>query len=57
MLDSMNLWINTAKDELIEVMKRVDVIIINDSEVKLLANDENFIRASKKLIKCCHKNL
>ena len=56
MLDSMNLWINTARDELLEVMKRVDLIIINDSEVKLLANDDNFIRASKRLVHMtqCH---
>ena len=35
MLDSMNLWISTAKDDLLDVMKRVDLLIINDGEVKL----------------------
>ena len=50
MLDSMNLWISTAKDDLMEVMNKVDLIIINDGEVKMLAEDENFIRASRKVV-------
>ncbi|MAP59223.1 MAG: sugar kinase [Euryarchaeota archaeon] len=50
MLDSMNLWISTAKDDLMKVMKKVDLIIINDGEVKMLAEDENFIRASRKVV-------
>ena len=50
MLDSMNLWISTAKDDLLDVMKRVDLIIINDGEVKMIAEDENFIRASRKVV-------
>ena len=50
MLDSMNLWISTARDDLMEVMKKVDLIIINDGEVKMLAEDENFIRASRKVV-------
>ena len=33
----MNLWIQTAKQELIDVMKQVELIIINDGEVKMLA--------------------
>ena len=47
MLDSMNLWINIAREELLDVMKRVDLIIINDGEVRMLANDENLIRAAQ----------
>lgn len=50
MLDSMNLWIQTAKQELIDVMKQVELIIINDGEVKMLAEDDNLIRASTKVI-------
>jgi hypothetical protein len=46
MLDSMNLWINIARDPLLEVMQRVDLIIINDGEVRMLAEDENLIRAA-----------
>lgn len=46
MLDSMNLWIQIAKDELISAMKKVDLVIINDGEVRMLADDDNLIRAT-----------
>jgi|MEHZ01.6.fsa_nt_MEHZ011653313.1_42 sugar/nucleoside kinase (ribokinase family) len=46
MLDSMNLWIDIAREPLLEVMQRVDLIIINDGEVRMLAGDENLIRAA-----------
>ena len=45
MLDSMNLWINIAQPELLDVMKTVDMVIINDGEVKMLANSENLLEA------------
>ena len=47
MLDSMNLWITIAREELLEVMKRVDLLIINDGEVRMLAGDENLVRAAQ----------
>ncbi len=50
MLDSMNLWIEIAREDLLSVMKSVDLIIINDGEVKMLADDDNLVRAAKKLI-------
>ena len=50
MLDSMNLWIEIARDDLLSVMKSVDLIIINDGEVKMLAGDDNLVRAAKTLI-------
>ena len=50
MLDSMNLWIEIARDDLLSVMKSVDLIIINDGEVKMLADDDNLVRAADKLI-------
>jgi hypothetical protein len=49
MLDSMNLWINIARDELINVMKQADLVIINDGEVRMLMNDENVVRAMQAL--------
>ena len=50
MLDSMNLWIDIARESLIEVMQKVDLVIINDGEVRMLADDENLIRAARKVI-------
>lgn len=49
MLDSMNLWIQIALDDLLSVMKKVDLIIINDGEVRMLANDDNLVRAAHKV--------
>lgn len=46
-LDTMNLWINIALDDLKKVLSRVDAIIINDSEVKLLTEENNLIRGAK----------
>lgn len=49
MLDSMNLWINIAHDELIEAMKRVDIVVINDGEVTMLAESDNLVQAAKEV--------
>jgi len=46
-LDTMNLWIDIALDDLKKVLARVDATIINDSEVKLLTGDSNLIRGAK----------
>jgi len=47
--DTMNYWIEGKHDELIELLKRVHVLIINDSEARLLAGEPNLIKASKKI--------
>ena len=45
--DTMNLWIDIKKDDLLKVLKRIDVIIVNDSEAKLLTSEPNLIKAAK----------
>lgn len=49
--DTMNYWIETKPDELIETMKRMDVLIVNDSEARLLTQEPSLIKAAKKIIK------
>ncbi|HEY1590972.1 MAG TPA: PfkB family carbohydrate kinase, partial [Solirubrobacteraceae bacterium] len=44
-LDSMNLWIETARDSLVETIGAVDCVILNDSEVRQLTGEPNLIRA------------
>lgn len=43
--DTMDLWISTARDELLDLLKRVDGLVMNDNEARLLADDENLVRA------------
>jgi sugar/nucleoside kinase (ribokinase family) len=45
--DTMNYWIEGKRDELLKVLKRTDVLIINDSEARLLAKEPNLIKAAK----------
>jgi len=45
--DTMNYWIEGKQDELKKVLKRSDVLIINDSEARLLSNEPNLIKSAK----------
>jgi cytidine kinase len=49
--DTMDLWINIQRDELLALLKRVDGIVMNDAEAKLLTDDDNLVRAGKKVLK------
>jgi len=49
--DTMNYWIETRLKELTETMKYMDVIIVNDSEARLLTHEPNLIKAARKIIK------
>jgi len=49
--DTMNFWINGALEDLLKVLKRVNVLIINDSEARLLAKEPNLIKAAHKISK------
>ena len=48
--DTMNLWIDITKDDLIKVIKRVNLLVVNDSEAKMLVNENNLIKAAKKIL-------
>jgi len=48
-LDTMNLWINTTLDDLLKVIRKVDLLIINDSELTLLTKETNLLSGLKKL--------
>jgi len=45
--DTMNLWIENTKEDLLKVLKRTDVLIINDSEASMLSNNPNLFKAAK----------
>ena len=46
-LDTMNLWIDISRDKLIEALKRVDIVIINDEEVLQLADTKYLVDGVK----------
>jgi sugar/nucleoside kinase (ribokinase family) len=47
--DTMNYWIDRKKKELLELIKKVNVLIINDSEARLLAHEPNLIKSAKMI--------
>ena len=49
-MDTMNFWISSTKDDLIETVKVVDCVIINDAEARQLADVPNVITAAKKIL-------
>jgi sugar/nucleoside kinase (ribokinase family) len=48
--DTMNFWINGKRQELIETLKLIDVLLINDTETKSLANESILPRAAQKVL-------
>jgi sugar/nucleoside kinase (ribokinase family) len=49
-LDSMNLWIDVARDSLIEAINEVDCVILNDAELRQLTAKPNLLSAAQELI-------
>jgi sugar/nucleoside kinase (ribokinase family) len=48
--DTMNLWITTAQDDLRQLLDRIDMLIINEGEAKLLTGHRNLVTAAKVII-------
>ena len=47
--DTMDLWINIAQPALLALLKRVDMLILNDSEARELTKETSLIKAGKKI--------
>ena len=48
-LDTMNYWIEGALNELKKVLERVDVVVINDEEARLLSGEANLVKAGRAI--------
>ncbi|TNF26699.1 MAG: sugar kinase [Deltaproteobacteria bacterium] len=48
-MDTMNLWISTAKDELISVLSRMDALFINDEEAEQLTGQRTMVLAARDI--------
>jgi sugar/nucleoside kinase (ribokinase family) len=49
-LDSMNLWIETARDSLLAAIAEVDCLVVNDAEIRMLTGESNLARAARAVM-------
>jgi sugar/nucleoside kinase (ribokinase family) len=49
-LDSMNLWIETAKDALLAVISEIDCVLLNDAELRMLTDEPNLVVAAHSIM-------
>ncbi len=49
-LDSMNLWIDIARDALVEVIERVDCVLLNDAELRQLTGKPSLLGAARAVL-------
>jgi sugar/nucleoside kinase (ribokinase family) len=50
-LDSMNFWISSKKEQLLHVISQVDVFLLNDGEARQLTGTSNLVKAAKEILK------
>ncbi len=48
-MDTMNFWIEGEREALGKVLERVDMVVINDGEARMLADEANVVQAAKKI--------
>jgi len=48
--DTMNLWIDVAREDLGALMRRVDGLVLNDEEARMLTGEKNLIRAAQQVM-------
>jgi sugar/nucleoside kinase (ribokinase family) len=51
MMDTMNFWIQTKKEALLEVIKKIDVLLLNDGEARMLFNTVHLVHAAQSALK------
>lgn len=49
-LDTMNFWMDIAMDELLKVLKKIDILIINDEEARQLSGELSLLKAAAKIV-------
>jgi sugar/nucleoside kinase (ribokinase family) len=56
-MDTMNFWMDIAWDDLMAVIKRVDVLTINDEEARQMSKEHSLVKAAQKILKMGPKYL
>jgi len=51
--DTMNFWINSAPEKVVEVIRKSDIFIINDTELLLMTGERNFLSGADKILEEC----
>ena len=49
-LDTMNYWITGQREKLLETLRGIDILLINDTEAKMLASESNLLRAANQVL-------
>ncbi len=49
-LDTMNFWIEGKRKSLLRTLERVDLLVVNEAEARMLAEEPNLVRAAQKLL-------
>ncbi|CAA9300668.1 MAG: Ribokinase [uncultured Chloroflexi bacterium] len=57
MLDSMNFWISSAREALTDVIRRVDIVMMNEEEVRQYADTSNLLKGARQIIALGPKTL
>lgn len=50
-LDTMNYWIERTNEDLLETLRHVDILMINDTETRQLSSEHNLLRAARRIFK------
>ncbi|MBZ0205676.1 MAG: bifunctional hydroxymethylpyrimidine kinase/phosphomethylpyrimidine kinase [Flavobacteriales bacterium] len=56
-MDTMNFWMDSAMEKLKEVIKRVDILTINDSEARQLSGEHSLVKAAHVIMEMGPKHL
>lgn len=48
--DTMNFWITSKRESLLRTLRRVDMLFVNDAEVRQLAGEHNVVKAAKRIL-------
>ncbi|SEM74835.1 Sugar or nucleoside kinase, ribokinase family [bacterium A37T11] len=56
-LDTMNFWMDIALDDLLHVLRKIDVLTINDEEARQLSGEYSLVKAAEKILKMGPKYL
>lgn len=49
-MDTMNFWMDTQMDDLLKVLKKIDVLVINDEEARQLSDEYSLTKAARKIL-------